>query len=93
MSNNKGARIKLKGRVQRVGFRWFTVKWAEDLNLGGWVKNNWDGSVEVEVEGNEEKIESLVKVLKEGPKDAIVDDINVEWKSFMNQYRKFEIKY
>lgn len=47
------------GRVQGVGFRYYAVQKANQLGLTGWVKNLYDGSVEMEVEGQEELIDQL----------------------------------
>jgi len=93
MSNNAGARIRLVGRVQMVGFRWFARRWAEDFDLSGWVRNNLDGTVEVEVEGKRSRIDVLLEELKKGPKHAIVEDVKVTWFPFENKFRTFEIKY
>ena len=48
------------GRVQGVGFRYYAVQKANQLGLTGWVKNLYDGSVEMEVEGQEELIDQLI---------------------------------
>lgn len=93
MKQNMCARIRIEGKVQMVGFRWFARQWADDLGLSGWVRNNPDGSVEAEVEGNEEKVEALVNYLKEGPRLARVRDVKVESKPFENRFRSFEIRY
>lgn len=52
------------GRVQRVGFRYYAVQKANQLGLTGWVKNLYDGSVEMEVEGQEELIDQLIIFLQ-----------------------------
>lgn len=52
------------GRVQGVGFRYYAVKKANQLGLTGWVKNLYDGSVEMEVEGQEELIDQLIIFLQ-----------------------------
>ena len=44
----------LTGRVQGVGFRWKATHLAESLGITGWVRNEWDGSVEMELQGEEE---------------------------------------
>ncbi|MDO4649720.1 MAG: acylphosphatase [Eubacteriales bacterium] len=51
------------GRVQGVGFRFYAVNKARQLGLTGWVENLYDGSVEMEVQGTEEKIDELVYYL------------------------------
>ena len=52
------------GRVQGVGFRYYSVHKARQLGLAGWVQNLYDGSVEMEVQGTEEKIDELILVLE-----------------------------
>ena len=56
----KRRRINFKGRVQGVGFRYRASYAAESLGLTGWVKNEWDETVTMEVQGEEEKIDQLV---------------------------------
>lgn len=57
--------IYFSGTVQGVGFRYRTYYIARSLGLTGWVKNCWDGRVEVEAQGREEDIMELVSQLKE----------------------------
>ena len=52
------------GRVQGVGLRYYAVQKANQLGLTGWVKNLYDGSVEMEVEGQEELIDQLIIFLQ-----------------------------
>lgn len=52
------------GRVQGVGFRYYAVQKANQLGLTDWVKNLYDGSVEMEVEGQEELIDQLIIFLQ-----------------------------
>ncbi|PYO90143.1 MAG: acylphosphatase [Gemmatimonadetes bacterium] len=65
----------IRGRVQGVGFRWFVMREAERLKLGGYVQNLPDGSVEVVSEGPETALEALEAHLKRGPSHARVDDV------------------
>ncbi len=51
------------GRVQGVGFRFYAVNKARQLGLTGWVENLEDGSVEMEAQGAEEKIDALIQYL------------------------------
>lgn len=55
------------GRVQGVGFRYYAVQKANQLGLTGWVKNLYDGSVEMEVEGEEPLIDQLIFFYKTVP--------------------------
>ena len=69
------AHFKVVGRVQGVGFRWFTRVVARRLQLAGWVKNLPDGSVEVAASGREEKLEELRRLLEKGPDGAVVSGV------------------
>lgn len=55
--------LRFTGRVQGVGFRWRTLQIAQELSLTGWVENQWDGSVEMEVQGMEDTIYRLINQL------------------------------
>ena len=93
MSDNVSAKFRVTGRVQLVGFRYFTRQWADDLGLYGWVKNERDGSVSAHVEGNKVRIEQLTEELKSGPANARVENVGVKWGGFMNQFREFDIRH
>ena len=71
--------IIVEGLVQGVGYRWFAERKAQALGLGGFVKNLYDGTVEVEAEGDRSLVEELIKHLKVGPRSAHVTDLRIEW--------------
>lgn len=56
--------IIFRGRVQGVGFRYHSTYKAENLGLTGWVRNCYDGSVEMEVQGDPNKINDLILYLQ-----------------------------
>lgn len=58
MSNTNLRRIQVRyeGEVQGVGFRWTSKRLANDLGLTGWVRNEPDGSVSMELQGDEEQV-------------------------------------
>ena len=56
-------RIEFHGRVQGVGFRYQALKYASAYGLKGWVRNEYDGSVTVEVQGYSEMINMMLKQL------------------------------
>jgi acylphosphatase len=66
------ARFIVTGRVQGVGFRWFVIREARELDLRGFVRNLEDGSVEVVAEGDTVAIEALAAALAHGPVAAEV---------------------
>lgn len=57
--------LTFTGRVQGVGFRYRALYKAKELGLTGWVRNEWDGTVTMEVQGTEEKIERLIFLMKQ----------------------------
>lgn len=66
------------GKVQGVGFRAFTRKQAEKLDLAGWVKNMSDGTVRCVVQGPEKDLQDFAEKLKSGPYFADVQDIDIK---------------
>ena len=74
-NESKRCFVRISGRVQGVGFRWFVVGEAERLGLRGWVRNASDGSVEVEVEGPAGPVDELLARLAKGPPSARVSQV------------------
>ena len=70
-------RYFVRGRVQGVGFRWFVEREAHMLGIAGWVRNNHDGSVEVLAQGTRDQLAGLHSRLREGPRAARVDTVEV----------------
>ena len=68
-------RFLVSGRVQGVGFRWFTHREAERLGIAGWARNLPDGRVEVLAQGSVGAIERLETALKSGPAFAHVENV------------------
>lgn len=58
--------IVFYGSVQGVGFRWRAKNAAEHFSCTGWVRNEWDGSVSMEIQGTEEAIESVILAIEKG---------------------------
>jgi len=73
------AHLVVAGRVQGVGFRWFTRSAAEALALSGWVRNRRDGTVEAEVVGEPAAVQACIERLRRGPPGADVSRLDVEW--------------
>ncbi|HXG42154.1 MAG TPA: acylphosphatase [Dehalococcoidia bacterium] len=85
-------RAIVRGRVQGVGFRDFVWRRARFLGVRGYVRNLPDGqSVEVVAEGEREALEQLLEYLREGPRAARVDAVEVEWAQPSGRYRDFAI--
>jgi acylphosphatase len=67
--------LRITGRVQGVGFRWFVRERADALGLAGWVKNRSDGSVELLVSGDAAASEQFLAAVRRGPPHARVEAI------------------
>jgi acylphosphatase len=70
-------RVVVHGLVQGVFFRDTIRRHADRRGVAGWVRNNPDGSVEAVFEGEEEAVERLIDVCREGPRGARVDSVDV----------------
>ena len=87
-------KVVVKGRVQGVFFRDFTLYKASELGLSGYVRNLPHGqSVEVVAEGNKLKIKRLIEFLKIGPTSALVSDVEINWSEFSGEYSEFRVRY
>lgn len=59
-------RIVFTGRVQGVGFRWRAKQAAGLCNCTGWCRNDWDGSVTMEIQGEEKDIDKVIQLIQDG---------------------------
>jgi len=71
-------RYLISGRVQGVGFRFFVESAAMREGIHGWVQNLPDGRVEIAAEGDAEAVERFERNLRQGPRGARVDDVEVD---------------
>ncbi|MER3525124.1 MAG: acylphosphatase [Ignavibacteria bacterium] len=85
--------IIVEGLVQGVGFRWFVQRRAEALGITGWVRNMYNGDVEIEAEGDRSLLEEFLKEVKVGPRSAHVSNLKIEWmESKPPYYERFDIR-
>jgi len=92
-SDMASAEIVVRGRVQGVGYRYFTEKVAARLGVTGWSMNMPDGSVMVEVEAERSVAESFIDELRRGPSMSVVTDVSVTWKPYEGRYTGFSIRF
>ena len=85
-------KITVKGKVQGVGYRHSAATVARYNGIKGFVKNQKDGTVYIEAEGNRDQLDEFVKWCRKGPGLGKVEDVEVETDSVKN-YPKFQIKY
>jgi len=69
--------LRVSGRVQGVGFRYYAIKTARELGVTGWVRNRYDGSVEAMVHGTPEAVEAMIAWARRGPPGAVVTDVRI----------------
>jgi acylphosphatase len=80
------------GKVQGVWYRANTQETAQNLGLKGFVMNMSDGSVYIEAEGEEAKLEALYAWCKQGPEKAVVESVKLE-EGEINGFEGFEIRH
>jgi acylphosphatase len=85
--------IKITGRVQGVGYRYFTAQKAKEMDINGWVKNLVDGSVLVIAQGIEEEIKTFIDYLYMGPTRSRVDKISTCEMKITTVFDSFSVKY
>jgi len=80
MSNaeTKAVRVFISGRVQGVGFRYWTLRAAEERGLNGWVRNLRDGRVEALFSGPADMVDDMLADCHEGPRFSAVRGVEVE---------------
>ena len=94
MNEKKFARLQavVEGRVQGVGFRYFVEEEAIMLDLKGWVRNRWDGTVEVVAEGERQALEKFLAALRRGPRASSVSDVQVVWLPATGEFHSFTVR-
>ena len=85
-------KIVVTGTVQGVGFRYATKKQAKALGIKGYVKNTYDGNVEIEAEADESKLQLFIKWCHIGPPMANVKMVNTSVINTTKGYTNFDIK-
>jgi acylphosphatase len=70
-------RVRIEGRVQGVGFRYWTEDAAAELRLSGWVRNRRDGSVEALFAGPPEDVATMLERCRQGPRAAEVMSVTL----------------
>ena len=89
----KAVKATIIGRVQGVGYRYFASREANLLGLSGYVKNLYDGNVEVFVQGEDESLARFIEILKQGPRFGGVTNVEVEDFPQNARYTEFTIEY
>jgi len=80
------------GRVQGVGFRYFVMESVRGLDITGWVRNRYDGTVEVMAEGSKSSLDQLLVMLKRGPRSSNVLKVKEDWSQATGEYSGFSVR-
>ncbi|MCK5833079.1 acylphosphatase [bacterium] len=89
----KRVKIIIEGRVQGVGFRCFTARAALKLDIKGFVKNNYDGTVEVVAQGDNSNIGLFILEIRKGPSSSFVTGFDIISTESKNNFTSFDITY
>ena len=89
--DNLTVNMKITGKVQGVGFRYYVLRQAQELGIRGWVSNKPNGDVEALAQGDKEDLEQFIAKVKQGPSFSIVDDVILNWEDGQENYTSFEI--
>jgi len=76
-SKRRTVRVRIAGRVQGVGFRYWTEETACGLGLAGWVRNRRDGSVEALFSGSADDVAEMMRRCQQGPRAAQVASVEL----------------
>lgn len=83
----------VRGIVQGVGFRHFTLTTARRFGIAGWVLNRYDGTVEIDAEGSEEAMALFTKQIKSGHPYSRVDTVEIIEMEQLRHYQGFDIRF
>lgn len=83
----------IRGRVQGVYFRGYTMDMARQFNVKGWVRNLSDGTVEVVAEGQRKNLDKLKEWCHKGPPSAHVTTVMVNYETATGEFEGFAIRY
>jgi len=89
----KRVHVIVEGRVQGVGFRYFVQHEALKRQLTGWVKNNDDGTVEMEAQGHESAVQLFLDTIEAGTMFAKVSRMYIEQRDVRPDEKQFRIMY
>jgi acylphosphatase len=87
------AHIRVKGRVQGVGFRAHVEYRARQIGgLTGWVRNVGYDTVEAIAEGERKDVDQLIEAMQQGPRSSRVDETKVDWEEPAGEFTQFGVK-
>jgi acylphosphatase len=85
-------KLKIRGRVQGVGYRDALRHEAQRRGVAGWVRNRADGSVEATLQGSPERVAELIAWARRGPPASRVDDVQIDLTDDEPEHAGFELR-
>lgn len=85
--------IIVKGVVQMVGFRYFTLDLAREYGVTGFVRNRPDGTVDLEAEGKDDIVKAFIHELRVGPRAAHITGFEIEELEPGGEYDSFRVLF
>ena len=83
----------ISGRVQGVFYRLETQNAANRIGVNGWVRNLPDGTVEAIFEGEKDRVRDIIAWCQNGPQNARVDQVKVDWQNYTGEFSDFKVTY
>lgn len=88
----KQVHLYIKGDVIGVGFRAWTKIQAKIIGVTGWVRNHQEGFVEAQIQGEEEKVNKIIELIKQGPPISHVTSVEIFWQEPKEMFDRFDIR-
>ena len=88
---NSAYKIIVQGRVQGVGYRWFSMQIAQQLEIKGYIKNLFNGDVEVFAQGDDASVQQFIDQLRKGPSFSNVNNLNIYDADFDYSLNQFKV--
>jgi acylphosphatase len=85
-------KLRIRGLVQGVGYRYALRDEAQRRGVAGWVRNRTDGSVEAVLQGSPERVAELIAWTRRGPPASRVDDVQIESPDHEPEHAGFELR-
>lgn len=86
----KQVHVFYSGQVQGVGFRYTTVRISHRFAVTGWIRNLYDGRVEMLAEGQEDTLTAFLNEVRHGPLQQHIRDVQMTWADATHQYTEFK---
>lgn len=90
---NKRVHVVFSGRVQGVGFRFTVCRIAESQEVAGFVRNLWDGNVELVAEGTEQSLVDFLREIRNSQLSKYITNERLKWDSFTGEFDRFGVAF